>query len=237
MTASLTQPRTTPPALRGRDVLLVLLACLGAMVLLAAVGVVLAALGVVADPYGIALAVLLGTVGAWSALWLLLVRRHGWGWREMGFVPGTRWWHLLWQVPAALTASLVGAAVLGAVLGLSPADGGSAQRDLVDAALVSPWLLLPVAACAVLVLPAAEEVLFRRVLLDWALTRTPALLAVPLTAAAFAVVHLAPAAMVYVLGIGIATALLRLWHGTLWAPLVLHAVNNAIVVLVTVRML
>lgn len=234
MITPLHAPDPVLPVLRGRDVLLVLLAGLGGMVLLAAAGLALG-LAVVGDRYAFVLAVLLGAVGAWAGLWLTLCRRHRWGWRELGFVRGRgQLQHLLWQVPAAMAASLIGAVLLGTALGLAPTADRSADRDLLDAAALSPWLLLLVAVCAVLVLPAAEEVLFRRVLLDWALTRLPALLAVPLTAAAFAVVHLAPAAMCYVVFIGVFTNLLRLRYDNLWAPLALHVVNNGTVVLLVV---
>jgi membrane protease YdiL (CAAX protease family) len=229
--------RPVLPVLRGREVLLVLLAGLGGMVLLAVAGLVLG-LVVVGDRYAFVLAVLLGAVGAWSGLWLTLWRRHSWGWRELGFVRGRgQMQHLLWQVPAAMAASLVGAVLLGTALGLAPDQGRSTDQDLVDAAALSPWLLLVVAVCAVLVLPAAEEVVFRRVLLDWCLARLPATLAVLLTAVAFAAVHLAPAAMAYVVFIGIFTALLRLHYDNLWAPLALHVVNNGTVVLLVVHRL
>ena len=230
MITPLQSPRPVLPVLRGRDVLLVLVAALGGMLLLAAAGI---ALGLVVDGrYAFVLAILLGAVGAWTGLWLTLFRRHGWGWRELGFVRGRgRMQHLLWQVPAAMAASLAGAVLLGTTLGLAPEQGRSPDRDLLDAAALSPWLLLLVAVCAVLVLPAAEEVVFRRVLLDWCVARLPAPLAVVLTAAAFALVHVAPAAMAYVVFIGVFTALLRLYYDNLWAPLVLHVVNNGTVVL------
>ena len=237
MITSLHRSHPVLPVLRGRDVLLVLVAALGGMVLLAAAGIVLA-LAVVGDRYAFVLAILLGAVGAWSGLWLTPCRRHRWGWRELGFVRGRgRMHHLLWQVPAAMAASLIGAVLLGTASGLGPAQGRSAERDLVEAAALSPWLLLVVAVCAVLVLPAAEEVVFRRVLLDWSLTHLPPALAVAATAVAFAVVHLAPAAMVYVVFIGLFTGVLRLQHGNLWAPLALHVVNNGTVVLLVVRAL
>lgn len=74
--------------------------------------------------------------------------------------------------------------------------------------------------------------MFRRVLLDWLVTRTGPVPAVLLAAVAFAVVHIAPVAMVYVVFLGLSTGLLRLWHGSLWAPLALHSVNNGLVVLI-----
>jgi membrane protease YdiL (CAAX protease family) len=178
-------------------------------------------------------AVLAGTAGACAGLWFSLSRRRGWGWRELGFVrPRRSAWHLCWQVPVALLASLVGAALLGTALGLAPADGSSRQLD-VDAWAVGPWALLLVGVCSALVFPAVEEVVFRRVLLDWLVSRMSPLLAVALVTVVFAAVHVVPAIMVYVVFLGLFTSLLRLWYASLWAPLALHAANNSIIALVT----
>ena len=229
MTASLSPPGTPLRPLAGRQVALVMAVSLGAMVAAAALGVVLAAT-VLHDDDALALGVLLGTAGAWAGLWLTLSRASAWGWRELGFVrPRRSPWHLLWQVPAALLLGGIAAGLLGNLLGIGGGGTSTSDQELVDAATVGPWSLVVVGLCGVLVLPAAEEVLFRRVLLDWLLTRLRPGLAVLLAAAAFAVVHVAPAAMVYVVFLGLFACLLRLWHGSLWAPLALHACNNALV--------
>lgn len=232
-----TRAPTTAAPLRGRDVALVFVVSLGAMVLLGAAGIFLAAT-VVGASYALALGILGGTVGVWAGLWSTLCRRQGWGRRELGFVrPRRSLWHLLWQVPAAMMASLAGAALLGAALGLGPAQDPSSERELVDVEQLGVPLVVVLVLCSVLVVPAAEEVLFRRVLLDWALTRLPAGAAVPLVAVAFAAAHLAPVVMVYVVFLGLFTGLLRLWHDSLWPPLALHAVNNGLVVLLAVQAL
>lgn len=188
-------------------------------------------------PYAVAGGLTVGSAGAWAGLWLTLVRARGWGWRELGFVrPRRSAWHLGWQVPVALAAGLIGAAGLGAALGLTPGSDPTAG-DLRDAAPAGPLVLALLTACTVLVLPAAEEVLFRRVLLDWLVTRVPAVVAVPGAACAFAAAHVVPVVMVYVVFLGLSAGLLRRWYDSLWPPLVLHAVNNAIVVLVVVASL
>lgn len=227
----------TLPRLRGVDVLVVLLVTFAGMALLGTAGVVV---GLVSGQPDLLLPAggIGGTVGMWAGLWATLSWRRGWGWREMGFVRPLRSpWHLCWQVPASVAASLVGAALLGTSLGLSPESGEPSLESELGTLDVAPWVLLVLVLCVVVVAPAAEEVLFRRVLLDWLMTRTGALVAVPVTAVAFALVHVVPVAMVYVVFMGLFTALLRLWHGTLWAPLALHAANNGLVVLVAVTAL
>lgn len=229
MTTPTSPPRAPLRPQSGRQVAVVMLVSLGAMVALAAVGVVVAAATTLDGEHALVLGVLLGSVGAWAGLWFTLSRASAWGWRELGFVrPQRSLWHLLWQVPVAVLLGGIGAGLLSGLLGLSE-GGSSADQDLVDAAAVGPWSLAVVGICGVLVLPAAEEVLFRRVLLDWLLTRLRPGLAVAVTAVSFAALHIAPAAMVYVVFLGLFTCLLRLWYGSLWAPLALHAANNGLV--------
>lgn len=236
MTSLITSSRTALPRLSGRDVLLVLLAAAGATVLLGLSGLALA-VTLVGRQYALVLTLLGGAVGIWAGLWLMLNRRHGWGWREMGFVrPRRSAWHLLWQVPLCVLASAVGAATLGTALGLSPSGGSSLEQGALDLPFGVALVALLV-VCSVLVVPAAEEVLFRRVLLDWALTRMSTWAAVLLTSFAFAAVHVAPAAMVYVVFLGLFTSLLRLRYDSLWAPLALHAINNGLLAVIAVRAL
>lgn len=52
-----------------------------------------------------------------------------------------------------------------------------------------------------------------------------------LAAGIFAAVHIAPPALAYVFVIGLSACLLLRFHGNLWAPIILHMVNNSVVVL------
>ncbi|MFJ6455910.1 lysostaphin resistance A-like protein [Paenarthrobacter sp. NPDC091669] len=55
--------------------------------------------------------------------------------------------------------------------------------------------------------------------------------AVAISAAIFAAVHLVLLTFVYLFMLGIALALLKRFHQNLWAPVFLHSVNNALVLL------
>lgn len=238
-TTATTACATGLPAVRGRDVLLVTGVSVVATLLLAVVAML------VADAVWASDAVLpAGVVGASAGLCAgpaALARRRRWGWRELGFVRSRRSaWHLWWQVPASIVGGASGAALLGPALGLGlvPDAGPGPEQEYVAAALsVSPLLLLLVAVLVVVVVPVAEEVVFRRVLLDWLRQRLPVPVAVVLTAVVFAAAHVLPVAMVYVVFLGLAAGWLRVWHGTLWAPVALHAVNNAFVTALTASVL
>ncbi len=86
-----------------------------------------------------------------------------------------------------------------------------------------------------LLFPAAEEIIFRWLLLDWLRTRFSSAVAVLFSAVTFGAVHVVPVVMIYVVFLGLSACLLRLWHGSLWAPLALHATNNAVVALIVMR--
>lgn len=218
------------PSATGRDVLWTLLCSLGGTVLGTLVGVPALFFGGLAY-----LAVCVGTsaLGGLAGLWLALVRRRGWGLRELGFVACTRSaWHLLWEVPVALVVGLVCTATLGTLLGLVP--DGTEQSAIMGTLTAAPWSLVVGAVCIVLVVPVLEEVVFRRVLLSWLRTRVPVGVAVVVASAAFAAAHVLPVLMLYTFFLGLSAALLMLWHRSLWAPLALHATNNALACLVTV---
>lgn len=201
-----------PPT--GSDTVWAFVAGMGGMVVGSVVVLVplLLTLGVGYTAFG-----LLGAaVGAGLGLRVGLVRRRGWGWREPGFVRSRRSsWHLLWQVPTALVVGLLCTVAIGSALGLTPeaAGGAGSEPDIFDDALVaSPWLVAIALLCVVLLLPAAEEVVFRRVLLGWLLTRTPAVVAVALASLVFAAVHVLPAAVLYLFFLAVSANLLHLWQ-------------------------
>lgn len=96
---------------------------------------------------------------------------------------------------------------------------------------------MPKLLLAAVVLPLLEEIVFRRVLLDWMASHMPVGLAAALVVVVFAAAHAVPAVMLYIFFLGIPLVLARLWFGNLWAPLIVHATNNALVSLVALTTL
>lgn len=176
---------------------------------------------------------LVGLLGLHRAL----VRGAGWDRRQLGFTRSRRSLvHLVWQVPAALVAGVLltvaAAALLGIEPGAEPSDVSGLPREIVaGGAPVSSLLVL---LCAVVVVPVVEEVVFRRVLLDWLRGWVHPALAVALSAVAFGVVHVAPPLVLYATVLGLTLGALHLWHRSLWAPVALHVVNNALATAVLV---
>lgn len=97
--------------------------------------------------------------------------------------------------------------------------------------LPTPFVVLGFLIVAVLT-PLWEEVLFRGAFLSGLSRRCSPFVAVVLSAALFAACHLVLLTFAYLFALGIALALVRRFHQNLWAPVLLHAVNNALVVLI-----
>ena len=207
----------------------------GKHVLWAALGLVALALGAVT---GIALAfwaglgvagvsasaVVLASGLSLAVLWFGLIKRCGWTVRDLGFCrPRHSLWHLLWWIPATILLGGIGALLLGTLFGLTP-DGGASTTDT---AIEAHWSIVPLVALGASVfVPLVEEIIFRRVLLDWLLTKMPTALAAIIVIVAFTIAHISPTTMVYIVYLSTSLVLARLWFKSLWASLLIHAANN-----------
>lgn len=213
------------------------LCLMGPVAVLVAVLVAARAVGVAASV--LPLVVPLAVLGMGVGLWWWFVHRRGWGGRELGFTrPVRSLWHLLWEVPLAVTTSAGAAAVVGPTFGLTPTQTEERGGQSSLAGLVDRPVLLVLGALALVVLgPLLEELIFRRVLLDWLRAHVPTLAAVLLSGVVFGLAHMVPVAICYVLPLGLWLGLLRVWHGSLWASLLAHVANNALVTGVTLGVL
>lgn len=217
-------PLTPTPA--GRDVLWALVCGLGFMIIGAIVGafVGLGLFGLAGLWLPVALSGILGSAG----LYWVLVHRRGWGLVEFGFRRGVHSLaHLIWPAPILLLLTATATAVVGTSVGLSPAQSDSASTAI---SAQPGWMtVLAVVLFATLVVPLIEEIVFRRVLLDWLMATMPTAVAALTVIVVFALIHIAPPVMLYMLFFGAALVALRLWYQTLWAPLIYHVLNNAFV--------
>lgn len=150
---------------------------------------------------------------------------------SLGFLPlGRRGWHLLWQVPLAIFAAGVAAAIVGPLLGLSPSENTSAADGRGVMIVVS-------LACYLLLAPLVEEIVFRRLLMGYLDRSVPAFANVILSSLLFGVAHIAPPVMVYAAFLGMGCALVTRFHNSLRAGFIVHLVNNVAVQLIAVSAL
>ena len=221
---------TTP--VRGRAALSALAWVVGYVVGL----VVLCLLGLLAasrlgaarpDAALLALAILGGSaLAVLVAVRVHLLRRRGLTWADVGLRPPVHSLaHLLWQVPAVMVAGVVASMLVLVPLGTGPA-GSDGLEDLATSG--PPFVVLGLIAVAVLV-PVAEEVVFRGIVLPALRARFRAVPGIALAGAVFAAVHLIPPALPYLLVVGISLCMMAQWYRSIVPGIVLHGVNNAVV--------
>lgn len=178
--------------------------------------------------YGLHSVVQLGTL---LGIWWLCVRMLG------GAAPlGWRAPRVLRQVAAAAVALISFAPVYFATyalarLGFHLLDTAPVLQAPVQAALDSlddPARFAMVAFVAVVVAPLFEEVLFRGVLVGGLVAHVGPAPAAVASAIAFALVHLNPLPLMPLYALGVLLAGLRLRTGSLVAPIVCHALFNAL---------
>lgn len=227
------EPEPTGPLLpvpTGRDVIWTLLAGLVLMLVGAAGG---AFLGFTFGGPGLGAllaALLAGTLGG-AGLYVVLMRRSRWTLSDLGFRRSHRnLAHLLWQMPVMILAAAIAATIVAGLLGITP---DNTEQMITEQTLeLGPAGLIAMFVLIAGVVPLIEEIVFRRVLLDWLMAKMPMIVAAVVVSVLFALAHVAPAAIVYILFLGSALTFLRIWYRTLWAPLILHMTNNAMVSLV-----
>lgn len=209
----------------GFSLLLLLPYVLGSLVILGVVG----AFGFIELTTEAILPLGLGvfTVAVMLSLYFHLMRRNSLTFADLGFRrPGRSMIHLLWQIPGAIA---VGYAVQGLFIGLLNLLGINATSDnaMVEGIVDLPVSMIVISALAIAVAaPVWEEVLFRGAFLDGFTSRFGAITGILLSSVLFAAVHMIPLNLVFLFTLGIALALLRRFHKNIWAPILLHAVNN-----------
>lgn len=219
----------------GLDVALALLAV---VLVPAAAAVLVVVAGLKLDQtWLLGVVVPLATLVSFGGVWTALIRR-GWLWRDLGFVRGCRSsWHLVWQVPLVWAAALILTALIGSLSGIEPTGGETTTSNSADALQLGIGALVATALCVTLLMPALEEILFRRLVYGWLEQRFNLIVAVAGSAAAFGLVHVAPPVIALQFLIGLGAATLVRWHRTLWASFALHALNNGVVTILAVSVL
>jgi hypothetical protein len=199
--------------------------------------------GLVSTEPGPFIATTLGgaTVVIYLALYFHLFRRNRLSFADLGFRrPTRRMFHLLWQIPAAIvTAGLLQILFLSALapLGVDTSEAGAAgSGPLADLSGIEPALGILVFLATAVFTPLWEEVLFRGAFLSGLSRRFRPWAAIVLSALIFALAHFALINFVGLFTLGIALALLRRFHQNLWASVLLHAAQNALVFLVVLTL-
>lgn len=138
---------------------------------------------------------------------------------------------------AAWTGAYAASAVLYTAtgpLGLTPADAlealwaiGADNGRLNGAPLALTVLIL---GRVCVLAPLAEELLFRGALFTWLRQRLTASWTIAITAMGFALIHQVPAMLPLAAVVGVGAGIIRERTGSVTVPIILHAVQNVVVV-------
>ncbi|WP_119697164.1 CPBP family intramembrane glutamic endopeptidase [Microbacterium halotolerans] len=139
--------------------------------------------------------------------------------------------HLIVGAVLGVAAYLLGT-IVAVIYALTTGEIENVQGSYQSAAAGGWWsLTLSLVAGAVLT-PLGEESFFRGVIANGLLAKYGAWVGVLVSAAIFAVAHGINPIMSVAFVVGIFTALLFRWSGSVWPGIVLHGVNNATALLV-----
>lgn len=174
----------------------------------------------------IAIAGTLLYLGVALAVWFFVVRRRGVTWRDIGFAPP----HpsvIVWT-PVALILLFMADAILANLIALVSGSYQNPQvNDIAPNGRISfnsfVWLLLIVAVVA----PPVEEMVFRGLLYRYLRARMGVWIAVFASAAIFALAHAIPILLPVLFVTGIALAIMAERFKSIYASMLLHALNNA----------
>jgi len=161
-----------------------------------------------------------------GAGYVLAIRVWGLTWRDFGVAAVARKWFLL--VPLFWLLSLPVVGVLKFVTDyLLGTPGSNPYADTFEAlGPASPGLIVAVIVLGGIVVPASEEFLFRGLLYPWLRSRLGIVVAALISASFFSLLHLHPAILAPIFFLGIVLALLREYSGSLWPPILFHAIHN-----------
>jgi uncharacterized protein len=215
-----TAPTTTTPTRRPGWIEAALVP-VGYLALMIGAGVGLAVAGWQPDGVGIALLTALVTFGTVGLT--LAVRVRSLAPLQLR-APGVRW---LWTGLAVGVALRLLAFVITALWIALTGDAWNPHQDLADSAALGGWSLVAILALAGLVIPLAEELLFRGVLYG-ALRRYGPVLAGLVSATLFGLAHVWPPLVLFAFLVGVVHAWMRERSGSIWPAVVSHAVVNTL---------
>ena len=158
------------------------------------------------------------------------VRKHPQGWRAIDLRPTTRRWLLfaallgvLFIPVNALVSSTVGAAL----------DMPTTLPETVQDGSFPVVEFLAVFFMTAIVVPIGEEIFFRGIIYRWLRDHAGFPMGLVVSSIAFGALHLAPPSVVAISIMGALCALVYEWSGSLWPAVMIHSVNNGIVVIIS----
>lgn len=164
------------------------------------------------------------------AVYLFAVRGNPNGWQALGLCSFNQGWFL--ALPLLAMVQLIGMGVINTLL-VMPFLGGDFENPQIEAitgggSLSQRDLVLLMLLIAV-VAPIAEELFFRGMLYPVLRRRWSASIAIGVNGLLFALIHVIPVILPGLFFVGIVLAWVRERSGSLWPCILLHALQNGVV--------
>ena len=164
------------------------------------------------------------------AVYLFAVRGNPNGWQALGLRSFNQGWFL--ALPLLAMVQLIGMGVINTLL-VTPFLGGDFENPQIEAitgggVLTQRDLILLMLLIAV-VAPIAEELFFRGMLYPVLRRRWSSPIAIGVNGLLFALIHVIPVILPGLFFVGIVLAWVRERSGSLWPCILLHALQNGIV--------
>jgi uncharacterized protein len=216
-----------------RDIsLVVVLVMVGGALLVAAIRVAIRFAGFAPEPGLTSPTFYAATLIIYSLVLLALyvVVAHKWGWTILGLRMPPRW-ALLITFPM-IFAEFIGIAIINSTMAYLMGGFDNPQVESLSGgqAISSAQLALILLLVAGLA-PVAEELFFRGMLYPLLRQRLGASLAILISAALFAVMHVIPILFPSLFFVGLLLALLREWSGSTIPCILLHVMQNSVAVI------
>ena len=174
------------------------------------------------------------------AVALMVGRQRGHSWGDFGF----RMPSLMWLVAAVITSVVLLPVRVMLLLQITemvdlpefsaPSSGPAIGYELNNTMIIAIGIVL---VNIVLLAPLIEEFFFRGILYSWLRGRFGVLTGVLVSSILFGLVHLDPAMMIAAGVMGLALAVFYELSRSLWVPILMHFVNNALIVVLLVLVL
>jgi hypothetical protein len=231
-----TPPRALPPRVlpvTGDDLLLILIVVLGSMRLLAGLVVNLAA-AAQDEKVGLPLilvVMLFQTVAILAAIQIVVLRKYGLRWADLGLRPSSPKWHRRGLALALLLMPMV--VVINGILipQVAGEDFHNPQLYAVAPDGFSWPALLSMLVMAGFVAPLGEELVFRGLLFPWLRGHLGVVGAAVVSGLVFGLLHGALILIPALAAIGTALALFYHRCGSLWPVILAHGAFNSIMVI------
>lgn len=168
------------------------------------------------------------SIGSVLGIFFYLIRNLKWNRYDLSLIRSSKsFFNLFWQLPLIYITTLSIVIIISNQLGIEPKNNSDIlSMGFRDSLPIMVILFLT----SSVILPFAEEVLFRKVFFDYFYNKFSSLLsATVLSALIFSVIHIIPQMIIYTFIFGLFLGLLRIYYNSLWPCIVVHCFNNSLV--------